>query len=165
MNSRSECSSTGDDLQMKLSPRERAVEASLCLLGAVWQLSATSHAVAECRGLLGRLAADSADAGAATVPALRLAVRCAAPLCERLRAEARGELPPKAGEAERGRSRTSTSRNAMQAAADMQASLLEQLRQLQQLQRVAAAHGAQSQAELEADEMLRDLVEHVTRQG
>ena len=53
----------------------------------------------------------------------------------------------------------------MQAAADMQASLLEQLRQLQQLQRVAVAHGAQSQAELEADEMLRDLVEHVTRQG
>ena len=116
-----------------------------------------------CKRLPVRRRRDSADAGAATVPALRLAVRCAAPLCERLRAEARGELPPKAGEAERGRSRTSTSRNAMQAAADMQASLLEQLRQLQQLQRVAAAHGAQSQAELEADEMLRDLVEHVTR--
>ena len=56
-----------------------------------------------------------------------------------------------------------TSRNAMQAAADMQASLLDQLRQLQQLQRAAAVHG--TQAQLEADEMLRDLVEHVSRQG
>ena len=150
---------------------ERLVEASLCLLGAVWHLSATSHAVAECRGFLGRLAADgAAAAGAAAgssavaaVRAFRLAVRCAAPLCERLRAEACGEVTPKAGEAERGRSRASTSRNAMQAAADMQASLLDQLRQLQQLQRAAAAHG--TQAQLEADEMLRDLVEHVSRQG
>ena len=134
----------------------------------MWHLSATSHAVAECRGLLGKLAVDgvATGAGTAAVPAFRLAVRCAAPLCERLRAEACGEVSPKAGEVERGRSRVSTSRNAMstmQAAADTKASLLEQLQQLQQLQPAAATHG--TQAQLEADEMLRDLVEHVSRRG